>query len=1752
MAAQQQTSPPSTVATSPSLEYLRNIPYVKEDATVEEWNVAYRVIGSILTRNRAKQFLSMTKHPSLPDTEIPPAGGPVHTPEQTIAVDKHSLALHVLVLACQKNLQLSAFLQATETTDWPGGEVHEFIVMIEKYFKLTITTNNQMKQEIKKEEMLEAIQWGRNENPQDIWRKMAALDLRFQITSPISETDKIKWIVKNAPTGYDDTIKNAPMKLCQENRDWAYTATYTDFQNEVNEKYESFKKATKKRAELSLLTSGGRGDQGGRGRGRNGGRGGKLSRKQQSARDKAKNKKNESSTQSGNQVCYYCGEEGHYKNNCEKFATEKDQLFCTHCDCNGHDDHTCVKLHPDIKPQMTKGIRKLNKFGRSEHNLATINDSDDDDVDLNLMCIILDQDNKDDSKENTVTDDVTSNENWDWSLCSEVEDRKDNYKNASFASKTCDTCGNDSICHDQLLCEQHKNHKELTRYIIEEDLTLSSDDESYEIIEEVNNESTKVKNFNYDFALANMKAPIGLPSRIQLLTNPNIMIADTGSTDNTTGSALGAFNVKKYGGPPTKTATNQNMPIKSVFDFTATITDRYGFEKETALFKNFKFIPSAKYTLVAINKYMLKGWKLEGDSTMGLRLSKSGKSVTFDLPIYTSEGVLFTLHAKRRNPKTDSTEHEISCFSCKYTYQQAHKLLGHTNEEFTRATAKHLNWDVKGKWKVKCEGCGIGHARQKNLGEGTDKPEKIGDMWYIDGTSIKRTNTTTGPFPSNHFATMLIEALSGTGVTGWFDKKSGFIPIFLSICDKFRDSRGFNFKVLRCDGAGENKSFVSQMNGKDWKFRITPQYTPRATPQQNTGVETPIKVCHSRARSLQASANIPKKYRNIMYPPAMMLALQLQGLEIIEVNNVKKTRIEHLLGKLPAFTKYRLHVYGEAAVIKIKKEHQPKTDEFGITVIFVCYSANRPGDCYCFFHPKTLKTYHSRDVTWLSRPYFQPSTTKRGSGVVLPEVNETNNPNNNPLVSSDAGGEYIDDSDDEDYYIPTTEGPGLIEESEDEEIMEGSEHEEDETEVPVIPTVTTRSGRQVQPRRRLIEEMGNEVGLSSFIPRGLISEVGLSAIIAGESPGVCHDQDIQQVIDATDLLLDDSYSDESNEEEFSMFAGSASVIDCPSIVEEEYILAMIGQVGDNSPYIENMYGYTNKRGDYFMVAAVIGSVNDNRLNEYSLVGATGTNYGTTSELQVLNYKQAMKSVNQTEWLKAIKVEHNKMIKYNVFEVVHKDDVPKGTKVVDYAWAMKKKPSGVYRARLAARGFKQEDGVNYSKDDKSSPVITDMSINICMVLIILAGWGTRITDVEGAFLNGSFQKRNQKVYTTVPPGLKSMYPPWVLLLLLATMYGTIQGALQWFREMVKALTYLQWIRNTCDPCLHYKWIDDKLVVFLLWVDDCLVAGPEEVVIKETTKFRELYDTTDEGIMDEYVGCSIERTDTYLKLTQPVKIQRLIDEFGYDGSKALSTPVKPGSVLAFRAIDSPKSNAEDTKKLPSVIGMMLHVVRHSRPDCMNPTRELSSHMSNVVDVAVEHMDDMCHHVVATKDRGVIIAPDNPGSWNGTRDYLFIISGESDADWAKDPTRKSINSGCTFLNGAMIKMFSNMMKVIALSSTESELNAAVLEAMDMMLAYYIMKGMRLTVELPMKLYVDNKGSVEIANNWSVGGRTRHIGVKTNFLRSLKEMGFIHILYKKGTSLLPDIGTKNVTKKEFIYNTNKIMRPKMSSNGVGINMID
>ena len=60
-------------------------------------------------------------------------------------------------------------------------------------------------------------------------------------------------------------------------------------------------------------------------------------------------------------------------------------------------------------------------------------------------------------------------------------------------------------------------------------------------------------------------------------------------------------------------------------------------------------------------------------------------------------------------------------------------------------------------------------------------------------------------------------------------------------------------------------------------------------------------------------------------------------------------------------------------------------------------------------------------------------------------------------------------------------------------------------------------------------------------------------------------------------------------------------------------------------------------------------------------------------------------------------------------------------------------------------------------------------------------------------------------------------------------------------------------------------------------------------------------------------------------------------------------------------------------------------------------------------------------------------------------------------------------------------------------------------------------------MILQVDNKGTKDLANNWSIRGQTRHIDTQNYFLHELKEQGIIKTKWRSGNNNSSDLFTKN-----------------------------
>jgi hypothetical protein len=245
----------------------------------------------------------------------------------------------------------------------------------------------------------------------------------------------------------------------------------------------------------------------------------------------------------------------------------------------------------------------------------------------------------------------------------------------------------------------------------------------------------------------------------------------------------------------------------------------------------------------------------------------------------------------------------------------------------------------------------------------------------------------------------------------------------------------------------------------------------------------------------------------------------------------------------------------------------------------------------------------------------------------------------------------------------------------------------------------------------------------------------------------------------------------------------------------------------------------------------------------------------------------------------------------------------------------------------------------------------------MVLMVMASWWAELLDVQGAFLRGEMDP-NTQCYLHVPEGFERFYPLNVVLHLLKTLYGLKQSAYEFWKMLVMAMRHMGCNWSKADPCLFFKWTVHGLVLWVTWVDDCLVCGKKEAVLEAKKDLMSRFDCDEVGELTEYIGCKVDRGDRYLRLTQPVLLQSFEDEFDIPDMKELNTPVVPGQVLHSAVSKTALMNAQMQSKYRSGTGKLLHLMKWSRPDILNSMREL---LRFTIGATVVHMGTMFTRVM-----------------------------------------------------------------------------------------------------------------------------------------------------------------------------------------------
>jgi hypothetical protein len=500
------------------------------------------------------------------------------------------------------------------------------------------------------------------------------------------------------------------------------------------------------------------------------------------------------------------------------------------------------------------------------------------------------------------------------------------------------------------------------------------------------------------------------------------------------------------------------------------------------------------------------------------------------------------------------------------------------------------------------------------------------------------------------------------------------------------------------------------------------------------------------------------------------------------------------------------------------------------------------------------------------------------------------------------------------------------------------------------------------------------------------------------------------------------------------------------------------------------------------------------------------------------------------WRAAINKEFAKMERCKVWKKVKRTAVPTGRRCVKHKWVFEIKRNGVFRARLVACGYSQVGGQDF--EDTFSPVVHDVTFRIWLIMVMLWQLPTLIFDIETAFLHGELE--GTEIYMDCPEGME--HEDDECLQLLKTIYGLVQAARQYFRKFADVMKSIGFVQSPADPCMFVKRDHLGTVVVIVYVDDCAACGHRAALDDMLKRIKESgFNLTVNEDMQDYLSCevSFNKDRTRAWLGQPHMIKKIRKTFGEDvkGLPKYKTPGTPGVGLIRAEEDEALASPEEQKLYRSGVGMLLYLVKHSRPDLGNPVRELTKCLIGAHPAAMKEMYRVIKFVLDTSNLGLKIEP----VLEGEDKLKWKLVGYSDSDWAGDrDNRKSVSGFILFLCGVPIMWRSKQQATVALSSAEAEFVSVGELVKEVSFVVQLLLSMEIAVQMPVVIRVDNMGAIFMSKNASSSGRTRHMDVKWRFINDLVNDEVIQLVFVKSGENWSDMETKNVSSD--IYETHVV----------------
>ncbi|KAH9727210.1 retrovirus-related pol polyprotein from transposon RE1 [Citrus sinensis] len=428
----------------------------------------------------------------------------------------------------------------------------------------------------------------------------------------------------------------------------------------------------------------------------------------------------------------------------------------------------------------------------------------------------------------------------------------------------------------------------------------------------------------------------------------------------------------------------------------------------------------------------------------------------------------------------------------------------------------------------------------------------------------------------------------------------------------------------------------------------------------------------------------------------------------------------------------------------------------------------------------------------------------------------------------------------------------------------------------------------------------------------------------------------------------------------------------------------------------------------------------------------------------------------TKWRGAMQAKFDALQNNKTWTLVPREQAGK---IVGNKWVFRVKynPDGSiskYKARLVAKGFHQTQGVDFF--ETFSPVVKPCTIRIILSIAVMNQWSIRQLDVNNVFRNGIL---TEEVFMHQPEGF--LHPQYAS---------------------------------------HHKAGD--IVVVLIYVDDILITGSDNKLIKEVIgRLGSEFALKDLGDFNYFLGLEVTPSAVGMHLSQTKYIGDLLKKAQMINSKGCPTPMRSSDKL----VKDRGAAFENPSLYRSLIGSLQYITL-TRPEIALTVNKLSQFLIAPTVIHWQACKRLLRYLQSTTEFG----------------FQFFSTGKltlttfSDADWGSDlDDRKSI---------------------VSRSTAESEYQALALAVSEVLWISYVLKELKMPpLQVPV-LHCDNKSAEALASNPKYHSRTKHIELDLHFVRDHIAQNKVHVSHVPSCDQVADVLTKPLAFDQFNYLRSKL----------------